>query len=460
MKFYSICIDAFPEIEDLKLIMCKLNFIRHHHVCASAFTCATMSSMISGQLGSEMVHPNGIGYNTLYDTKKFHHWRTQTEQKCILDRILTKKNDEDSTFVYIHNNTAWMNSVLMGSPISENDMNKHYREHAFENKEVKDHEFFISTKLKDKNVIYTSTNPSKNFNNFVNFNHPQLKKEFYENETKYINWLQEQRFEGVVWMDHCHWHEHVYYQTGQTKYTDENGKALFTTRDDALQDTLNWLLNFNFNEPDSFFYIYADHSHRVQDFLDPPGYLTWCYTKNNCNSSKKISLAPVIASTDFYYLLEELFDLAKLTSRKSQFAVYPTEIFDAKRIYGCEDARFNANVQSKALCFLRGCVDRQDTNDENCLWISVSKLMENGLCQEGIYVTVTKLHFKHTFTCFIFNFQENNLPTNIENFTYNDHFSVVCSGPLANRKKTKEILFDPTTNLHVLKLVEKLFLAL
>jgi hypothetical protein len=362
-----------------------------------------MSSMISGRLGSEMVE-EGIGYNSMY-LKKFHHWRTK-KPGSILDRVMKQGNT-----VYIHNNTKWMASVIIGAPMKDEELTQHYREHQFETENATETDHWIQTTT-NPNLIYTSTNPDRTFSNFVEWNNPTKKAAFYNNEAKFIKWIQEQPFEGIVWVDLTHWHEHIFYNGGQVKHMDANGKPVPIAYKDAIEDSISWLKNLDFNEPDSFFYIYADHSHRVQDFLDPPAYLTWCYT------SSWFALPFAISSMDFYPITEQLFGITSQTADKQD-----------DRVFACEDGRFNATPNTKALCFLRGAVAGD-------LWVSVSKLLENGLCDAGFYVMICKLDMPHTFTCFYFT-----TAACVQTLCYVSVFSILCDSPVAKRTKTTDVLF-------------------
>lgn len=504
MKFYAICIDAFPEVIEMVSLLNANNFSRHHHICCSGFTCATMSSMISGKLGSEMVS-GGIGYNTMYE-KRFHNWRNNNNNNnnnecikntCIMDRILDHKinnienQDINPYCVYIHNNTSWMNSVIMGKPISDDDMNKHYRDHIFTNENIELNDNFIKTQINNRNLFYTSTNPNKTFNNFVDWNNQTLKKQYYDNEEQYIKSLQLDIFSGIVWIDHCHWHEYAYYQNGQNPYYID-GILQKITRDDAIKCTVDWLKLWNFEEEDAFFYIYADHSHRVKPYLDPPSYMTWCYTKNNIKfkpfdySGNK---HPIITSSDFYHTVEHLFDLnldldldLKILilpdNNKSKYSRTPLDNFDLDRIYGCEDGRASATIKTSASCFLRGSLfytndsdndfDKNNINNINKIinnsetkWISVAKIIKSGLCDDGIYITITKLNFKHTFTSFIFlteNRTEDQIIDNILNIKYDKHFSIHCKDSLSDMKAVTDKFFDiKKDDTKLLELIMKLY---
>jgi len=425
MKLYVICLDAFPCVEELQDILYPCTY--HEHVCASAFTLGTMSSMISGQVGTEMIE-GGVGYHTMY----MQHFNTWRKKGNIIDK-LTKQHE-----IHIHNNVKWMDCVIMGNKMSAD---KRYvnpnithsdistTEHVTDSdnlttstdnvtstvtsNETETKTNFCIRTSPQKNVLYTSTNPNQTFDNFVNWNDPQLKTEFYENEQKYINWIQSQKFSGMVWIDLCHFHEYVYYKNGQNPIIDpKTNKPFEMTEKDAINDTLSWLKNWNLNEPNSFFYFYADHSHRVQSYLDPPSYLTWLYTKNN--TQQQLFLPKIVYSCDFANIVSNLF-LNEMSD------IVPREI------YAMEDNRAKAKTQKKATTYVKGCLNEE-------YWISVANVTETTLCEEGIYICICRMSNKHTFTCFYFKNDEE-LKQNIQSNLYKSVFTILCQDSLDQMKK-------------------------
>lgn len=338
-KLYAICLDAFPEVPKLKEYLTQQGLIRSTLVCASAFTCGTMTSMISGNLPSEIIPSSkgdsvvnkttglvqnrtkftgGIGYNTSYH-KQFYEWRCSSQ--CIIDRVDT---------CIIHNHINWMNNILCGKQLTEAEKTKHYRD-----RKTTPDISASNTNVYDFGIIQThskiklsSTNPDLTLNTFVRWNSPTDMKKFYSNELQYIKFIQKFKFNGLFWTDLCHWHEHVYYPNGQDPTLKEK-----ITATDAIDHTLKWLENWDWSEPDSVFYIYADHSHRVDPHLDPPGYMTWVYFKDNRKTDSKLKLSPFVSSIDFYSLTEKIFQLEP--AKRSKWSQSPDEISSYKKKNFC-----------------------------------------------------------------------------------------------------------------------------
>lgn len=408
-KIYLLCIDAFPEITQLKDIMIQYGLKRSELVCSGAFTLATFTSMISGSLGTEVIN-GGIGYETLYKPS-FYTWR---KQNCIIERLVDNNYD-----VFIHNHVPWFSKVVGGKQLTDDEQKKHYREHTMDklNDDIKILPFGVIKKDKSTNVTYSSTNPELTLNTFLKWNFPNDKNKFYENESNFIKYIQNIPFDGLFISDLCHWHEYVYYRSGQIKSDQEIRK------EDALNDTINWLKNWDFNEPNSIFFIFADHSHRVNPYLDPQSHITWVYFKDNMQNKE---LNPLVSSTDFYKIVEQKFGLLSLN--RSIWSKDPFSTYDPSRIYAIEDSRSNSQKKDCANAFGRCCLF-------NDVFISLIKLTDATRYPAGIYLIICNLYNKYTFTAYVFDNLDNN---------YVDSFSVICNGPLDEYASLK--------NNHIFKL--------
>lgn len=391
VKLYAICLDAFPEINTLVNYLSSQGLERSSLICSGAFTCATMTSMISGTLGSEII-PEGIGYHTNY-LPQFFTWRQKGD--CLMDKLNSKIS------INIHNHIPWMSHNIVGVKLSESDTKKHYRNHNISDDGVEILESYAVIK-KNNNMIYSSTHPDLTLNTFVEWNNADMKEKFYANEKKYIKKIQSGKNSLLFWNDLCQWHEAVYYSK------DDPG-TIEKIRSEALVDMVNWLKNWDFSEPDSIFFIYADHSHRVKQYLDPAAYYTWVYFKDN---RKILKLDKMIASCDFYHLALKVFGLESVT--RSKWSCDPTNTNMVNRIFACEDGRANAVVKTKANTFLRGCLFKN-------YWISVAKHFD------FIYLIIAKKQNIHSYTTYKFNNDEFRDPIK--------KFSIKCSGPLDERKK-------------------------
>ena len=409
-KIYVICLDAFPETPELINLMREKKLCRSELVCGGAFTCATMTSMISGTIGTEII-PGGIGYNTLY-SPNFFAWR---KNHCIIDRL----RDEGLSTI-IHNHVPWFSNILAGVQLTDAEKNSHYRDHIISDDGVTVYPFGVIKTNYTTKLVLSSTNPDLTLNTFVKWNFPEEKNKFFANETNYIKHIQSTPFNGLFLTDLCLWHEFVYYPSGHIKSDRQISK------EDALVNSIDWVKNWNFDEPNSIFYIFADHSHRVNSYLDPPSYLTWVYFKDNVTNSK---LNPIISSNDFYQLVELTF---KLDHRPpSTWASNPVNFFNKNRIYAVEDGRAGSVVKTIANAFGRCCLFKQ-------YFLSVVKLTDSTTYPAGIYLMITTLENKHTYT--IYRFDDLNLPHVHTN-------SIKCKNSLDERINTIDIIYKLDTEI-------------
>jgi len=434
IKLYTLCIDAYPETPELASLLTGRGLTRSELICAGAFTCATITSMISGTIGTQIIK-DGIGYHTMYKPE-FTSWRSNKcnsdllpqvslpsrecnsdllpqvslpsrecnsdllpSRKCIIERMLQKNMD-----IIVHNHVPWFSKVLCGKMIPDHEKNKHYRDHAVNDDGVEVKPFGVIKS--ESNITYSSTNPEMTLNTFIKWNFSDNKHQFYSNEKEYITYIQNKSFHGLFFTDLCHWHEYCYYPNGQITSNEK------ITKSDALNNSIEWLSNWNFDEPNSIFFIFADHSHRVQSYLDPPSYITWVYFKNNVNN---MPLEPIISSCDFYYLVEDIFNLEKTSHEFSG-------------IYACEDGRANSVVKDKANAFNRGCL----IND---FYLSVTKLTDEINHPIGIYVMLTKLTNKNMYSVYLFTLDFNATSSPIEKF------SIICKDALSDPVKVNDSIF-------------------
>lgn len=409
VRFYAICLDAFPETDSLKskLKDCQ----RIDYVCAGAFTTATMTTMISGTVGSKII-PGGIGYNTSYLPRSLE-WR---KNKSALTDVVMRSGQQ----LIMHNHIPWFSANLVGTALTPQQRTQHYRDHQVEVKdsiELKDisSESIIPDGLskvksvilsRKDNLIYSCSHPDLTLNTFVEWGTPERKEQFYSNEKEYFSFIKD-RFHGLLWTDLCHWHEAVYYPQGNPYHDCSKNSPI--NRDDALNDSINWLDSFDFNQPDSVFFIYADHGYRVQPYLETPGFITWAYWKDN--RVKPQSLRPVISSYDVYPLILSVLTIPNLSSEISESPFLP---YDPDRVYYTEDGRGNAKITDRATVFTR----TQLIN--NKVWISVSHVIEEAAIDPGYYVIIASREDKENYDVYHIESQK--------------QFHVTCSSPISNRE--------------------------
>lgn len=403
VKLYVICLDAFPEIKELKMLASNVSLTKSTLVCAGAFTCSTFTSILSGKLGSEII-PGGIGYNTLYKPE-FFTWRKNSLTERLLD---THKN------VWVHNHVPWFSVVIGGKALTKDESEHHYRDHKV-NVSSAYTNYPFGVVRQGPGVLYSCTNPDLSLNTFLKWNFPDERAKFYANERTYIKWLQTpSRFDGVFFTDLCHWHESIYYPKGQIVSNHGIDKQT------ALHNTIEWLKGWNFDEPDAVFLIFADHSHRVEPYLDPSSYTTWCYYRDNVRNKK---LNPVISSCDLYHLVEDLYHLPtnSSTGTSGKWSRSPFTDYDPLRVYAIEDGRADAKLKDVATAFSRCTLVGN-------LILSVTKLIDSTLYPAGNYIIIASLDNLNTYTV----------------YHHDEYFSIECSGPIDERKKVTKKIFELT----------------
>lgn len=361
VKFYSICVDAFPETKELKRALKK--FQRVNFICAGGFTTATMTSIISGTVGSQNIE-GGIGANTSY-LKKFLEWRK--DGTALTDLIIASGQD-----LVIHNHVPWMSRNIVGKEYSKEELSKHYRDHQVAN-DVTIKKWGVIKE--EKNLKFTSTNPDLTLNTFVEWGDPEKKKEFYQKEALFFNSFD---FNGLVWTDLCHWHEAVYYPLGNPYHSSTKGKPV--TREDALVDSVKWLQNMDFEKEDAVYFIWADHGHRVETFMDPASYITWGYWKDN--RKNKVELNPILSSYDLYPLILNVLNIKQ--PAKEILGILPINSFDKNRIYYTEDGRSTAIDREKATVYVETKIDGDQV-------LTISKVIEGASIKPGIRKFISRL---------------------------------------------------------------------
>jgi len=399
MRFYCICVDAFPEISELQQAMA--GFQRVELVCAGAFTTATMTSILSGTLGSEIV-PGGIGANTSY-APEFLAWRR--DGHCLTD-VLARAGQQ----LLVHNHVPWMCRNIVGEPLSPAQLKQHYRDHtaAAAEGQVELCDFGVKTKPNANGVTYSSSHPESTLDTFVEWGHAEKRGQFYANEQRYWQAIRGS-FTGLLWTDLCHFHEAVYYPAGNPYH--DSSKRLPINKADALRDSVEWLRAMDFTDPDSVYFIYADHSHRVKDYLDPAAFITWGYWRDNRGANAQ-TLRPVISSCDLYPLILSVLGIKH--ANPYGYCELPVGLPQPERIYRCEDGRSAAVNKAVATAFARA----QKQGDR---WLTLCRVLPGAAIPPGLYGSMTLLNTVHSYD--LYHWQPGD--------TLAEFSQVRCEGPLA-----------------------------
>ena len=270
MKIYLIHIDALPNNNLLKDFAKKNNLNFSHTIPGGINTEWTIMQYMTGLLDSNTI-PNGIGYNMRTDMVNepynFKKHNIKRINNSLINILLDKKWD-----VTFKNEAPPKKYILKDGNYNHPHL-----------KTIK------------SSVINPSCYKQKYFVDYHNkkWNHPRVKN-FYDEEKKYNKYIQTLKDGNqLFWIFNFDYHEF------SSHYRYNNYMKNKEYEEKVIKRILDYLDSFNFDEPDSLFWIYADHGIDGERDLNPNGYLTWSLIKDNTIKSNDI-IKPVIRGCDFF----------------------------------------------------------------------------------------------------------------------------------------------------------------
>ena len=276
MKIYLIHIDALPNNYLIEEFAQKKNLNFSYTINGGINTEWTIMQYMTGLLDSNTI-PNGIGYNMRTDMVNepynFKKHNIKRINNSLINILLDKK---------------WDVTFRNESPPKKYIVNKDY---------INSDGSYSHPNL---NSIYSNIkNPQcykqKYFVDYHNkkWNHPRV-KDFYDEEKKYNNYIQTLKDrDQLFWIFNFDYHEFSAHYRYNNYMQNKKYEELFIKR------ILDYLDSFDFDEPDSFFWIYSDHGIDTKRDLNPHGYLTWALIKDNTIKSNN-TIKPILRGCDFF----------------------------------------------------------------------------------------------------------------------------------------------------------------
>jgi hypothetical protein len=311
MKFYAIMLDCVSPSQCSKIneISNKYNFTNLGHISAGStfFSCF---ELFNGSVPSNIIN-DGIGYLSFGDgdalTKHAH--RTSLDlylkkNKYNKDWKFLEKNDS-SLFHILNNNkikSIVHNNGWVGKYIKSKQVNLYYSE-----EDLKEYEYI--------NFDYPPFLDSEYLNQWGGYREGRARaNEFYDYERKYIKQLQERKDDFFYYVD-----ENIYHDINSSEYLS------------------NFLDMWDFNEPDSVFFIFTDHYNTISRLFPSELWSVWGMIKDNRINKPKID-TKIFSSCDLYKTVLDFFNI----NYKTNYPIISKSIFtpfDKERIYYKEDSR-------------------------------------------------------------------------------------------------------------------------
>ena len=326
MKIYCLLIDALPLIDEIKDFAEQNGFSISHQI-GSCYTTPTLYNMFTGQQPSDLLH-HGVGYHYIgRDDINTFKW-FENEDIHLVD-ILKKNNYQ---FNVCGNRHSFFMRDLLCLPVLSEDFTHPLSETIQSHQET----YYNFDKYKNayeaferfSHVNLFSSNPNKTNDLFwEEYKNPEQREAFYQNEK--LNIAEQQRKKEDLF---CFWQN--------LEWSDHTWGSKTTARAESIQNVMEWLSFWNFDEEDAYFWIFSDHGDAADELMSPKSYMSWAITKDNTKSATSSAPKSMISSVDFYKTI-----LNKLDYNKD--CAYSRDIYeplDPNRLYFFEDSRMHSSL--------------------------------------------------------------------------------------------------------------------
>lgn len=318
-KFYAIMIDCIGKNQCSKIneIEKKYNFTSLQHISAGSTTFSCFE-LFNGNLPSTKIN-DGVGYLSFGDGDAL---TKHANRQCLeLYKKLNKydddwkflKNKNSNLFNILNNNNIKSivhNSGWVGKFIKAKNTSLHYTKEdlkEFDNIFFDYPPFLSEDFLKEWGGFRSRGKLSRNY---------EIINQYYEYEKKYIKELQEKKEDLFFYVD-----DNIYHDIN-----DVNSVSKF-------------LDMWDFNEPDSVFFIFTDHYNTNSRLFPEELWSVWGMIKDNRKNKSKIDTS-VFSSCDLYNTVLDVFNI----NQEINFPIISKSIFtplNKERIYYKEDSRLN-----------------------------------------------------------------------------------------------------------------------
>lgn len=280
MKIYCILNDSVPYGSILEQPLCDKGFTKLTQI-SHCFTVTSIISMLTGKLPSDL-EKGGIGYQTQNEHKTKgivdYSWK---------DKLLISELNKKNWGINFHSGQCFYETTCDEPFIKKTNPFPIVKE-AGKYKENID--YF-------KIILQESTETS----------------EFYKNEKKFIKQFQKPS------------KRNEFYLITNSQY--HLSLITKTNKIDSLKRIQTVLDYFDFDEPDSLFWIFSDHHNflEIDELCKCPSFLTTVFVKDNRQKPLKLN-SDIIAISDFYDIFKKGYNT-----------------LDEKRIYFVEDGRVHVD---------------------------------------------------------------------------------------------------------------------
>lgn len=298
MKIYCILLDTCPLYPQLKDFSKRTNSSLSYQI-SNSHTASSVLAMLTGRIPSDLM-----------DREHSIHKSWQRNQEDVYSKNFPWNKDTITQQLAESGwKTIFHNSHTIIKDVCSND--KYQRTTAYPGGLSEE-----STKWWDHHDIIQTC-----------FSDSEKSQRFYADEIAHIKKFQQPNEDNEFYFIMYHQYHMAEQLRGAQNTYDIASSIMFSLLD-----------QWDLNEPNSLFYIFADHGMytHIDKFQNPPySWYTWSIVKNNI-SSPTASISPLSSIMDFYPTIKDI--LGEEHEGEDCQSLYSS--FDKDRIYFIEDSRF------------------------------------------------------------------------------------------------------------------------
>ena len=315
MKIYCILLDAFPLKQEIIDFSKKHNFKLSTQFTSGIYTIPTMFSMLHGENPNKIIE-NGISYHGPdQDNNNFFKFLKKNNN-------LVKILNDNNYHVFIDNFYSYL-KIPIGWKYDEN--NKTLKLSNINNIDNIRYQTIINpNNYKNVKLLTTNCNPGYIWP-FQNYHNDSETNKFYNEILNNIKFVQKKEGKNTLYILTVQDYHHI----------SRNKKVDISLVKKIIKRVISLLEKIDFDDPDSLFYIFADHGLGGDELFDLENYYTWALVKDNTQNKNKIQ-KPFISSCDFFNFILNKTSINPINNIESQ-DIYGQ--FDKNRIYYIQDSR-------------------------------------------------------------------------------------------------------------------------
>ncbi len=385
IKIYCIFFDTMPLVKEI-IQFAKLNKMQLLLQVGNCFTTSSLISMFTAKMPSDLLD-KGIGSRTL------RRYRKKEDRRIYVpwhEEYVTSKLSKHGWHIHIHNFPP-LSCHICGDTYTDSFKGGYEQRYSL-----------FKRNYEEKKKI----NCMDSFMGKMLFGDNEKSHGWYNREYDFIRSIQDSNsdFNNFYFIEYEHWHNFRSYMYNAS--IEKTPIEITKIKPKAIKRTINLMNQWNFNEPNSFFWFFSDHGDPADIGKKPnvKGYMSWVLLKDNTENPIKVK-TKIISIKDFFptILKKNNFEYKSI---KESMPI--DEINDKNRIFFVEDGRSRINNKESTSFVACIVVEWKEKDPIKILQVAYSTvknkykyglnfLTESGISKRYIKLKKENVRYKETF---------------------------------------------------------------